>query len=166
MPRPSSKPSCCWLGGRRFGTIPTASPAPLLTHHSTDPEIGALNAPIACPGPAGHQRTSGGSRGSLTHPLGIRGAVDFPRGEMPLPKPIKYFSNHQASLENSRENSAGKFVSLVELPGTLRSCLKCRTKSFAMQKEERNNKGGEGSPQKEPEQRLCYCIPRDRCVKN
>lgn len=60
--------------------------------------------------------------------------MDFPWSKMPLPKPIKYLSNHQASPENSTKNRAGKFVSLVQLPGTLRIYLKCRTKSFAMQK--------------------------------
>lgn len=55
--------------------------------------------------------------------------------KMPLPKPIKYPSNHQASPGNSTKNGAGKFVSLVQLPGTLRIYLKCRTKSFATQKE-------------------------------
>lgn len=53
---------------------------------------------------------------------------------MPLPKPIKYPSNHQASPESSIKNRAGKFVSLVQLPGKLSIYLKCRTKSFAMQK--------------------------------
>lgn len=53
---------------------------------------------------------------------------------MPLPKPIKYPSNHQASPESGINNRAGKFVSLVQLPGTLSIYLKCRTKSFAMQK--------------------------------
>lgn len=38
-------------------------------------------------------------------------------------------------LENSTKTRAGKFVSLVQLPGTLSNYLKCRTKSFAMQKE-------------------------------
>lgn len=53
---------------------------------------------------------------------------------MPLPKPIKYPPNHPASPANSIKSGSGKFVSLVRLPGTLSICLKCRTKSFAMQK--------------------------------
>lgn len=60
--------------------------------------------------------------------------MDFPQNKMPLPNPIKYPSNHQALPESSTNNRAAKFVSLVRLPGMLSIYLKCRTKSFAMQK--------------------------------
>lgn len=42
-------------------------------------------------------------------------------------------------------------------------------KKFCHAKGEQNNKGGEGFPQKEPEQSIYYCDPElstDRCVKN
>jgi len=77
----------------------------------------------------------GGSRGSLNHPSGITGAVDFPRNKMPPPKPIKHPSNHQASPESSIKSSTAKFVSLVQLPEQLSVYLKCRTRSFATQKQ-------------------------------
>lgn len=88
-----------------------------------------------------HSRTSwppaglscGGCRGSLSHRTGSE-----PRVFHGMKRRCQNQSNTlqitKHPLRTAQKAGLEKFVSLVQLPGTLRIYLKCRTKSFAMQK--------------------------------
>lgn len=115
-------------------------PLSLPAHHGTRSRSSVLSVPMAPPHQlAAHRsltwRLQGLPKPSIRDRRSCGFSIKKLWNKMPLPKLIKYPSHHQASPGNGTKNRAGKFVSLVQLPGTLRIYLKCRTKSFAMHKE-------------------------------